>query len=155
MKLFHFFAFGAAITLPLTAAAQSRTITLDPGLYDFTHVVHVNGQRQKVDDYEYCIEDGRNSKTIDEIAAELIEDGQCTLSNVVVTQSMGRADLSCIEPNFGMPLNGQMEADYGVDYYIINASSNINGVPITVKTSVNRRSECPIGWDNPDDVSAD
>jgi len=156
MKLLHIIAIGGAmLALPLISAAQSQTVTVDPGLYDFTHVMRVNGQTASNDDYEYCITEGRNSKTIDEIVADIVEGGQCTARNVVVTQSTGRADVSCIDPDFGLQINGRMEADYGSDFYNVNTTASINGMPVTVKTTVKRRGACPAGWNNPDGVSAD
>jgi len=156
MRLLHIMTIaGAMLALPFTSAAQSRTVTLDPGLYDYSHVVSVNGQVTHMDDYEYCLVEGRNSKTMDEIVADIIEGGQCTASGVVMTMSTGRANVSCIDPDYGIRSQGQMEANYGPDFYNVDTEGRINGMPINVKTRVKRRSACPAGWNNPDNVSPD
>jgi len=95
------------------------------------------------------------SKTLDEIIASLVEGGQCRASGVVMTQSTGRANVSCIDQDFGLRINGQLEADYGTDFYNVNTVASINGMPVTLKSKVKRRGECPVGWDNSDDVSPD
>lgn len=144
-----------ALSLPLTASGQNRTVTLEPGLYDFTHKMTVNGQTRRMEDYEYCIREGRNSKSFDEIVAEIMDGGQCTASSLMITQSTGSARVSCTDPDFGITYTGDMEAEYGADYYNVDATARVNGMPITVKTRVKRRSACPAGWNNPDNVSAD
>lgn len=137
-------------------AGNPSAVTLDPGLYDFTTNIYVNSQLQKTDKYEYCIIEGKNSKTLDEIVSDLVQGGNCSARNVTLTGSTGSADISCTDPDFGLKINGRVQADYGPDFYNANATANINGAGnMSVKTKVRRRSDCPVGWDNPDGVSAD
>lgn len=152
----------AVLALPVmglsgTALAENPSaVELDPGLYDFTHNIYVNSQLQGSEDYEYCIIEGKNKKTLEELVADLVEGGNCTASNVTLTQSTGSANISCTDPDFGLKINGQFEADYGTTFYNVTANANINGAGnMSVKTKVRRRSACPVGWDNPDGVSAD
>lgn len=140
--------------LPQLAAAQ--TVTLDPGLYDFTTDISIMGHHVKTETYEYCFYQGKNSKTFDEIASDVAGGGHCTLSNSILTASTGSTDVQCTDPDLGLKIKGRLEATYGSDYYNVKGTANIGGFQdITTDTKVKRRSDCPADWTNPDDVSAD
>lgn len=148
-------AFGLlASAVPTISTAQS--VTLDPGLYDFTHNVTMNGQPVRAKDYEYCIRDGQNSKTMNELVGDMVEDGSCAVSDASITDSTGRANFSCTDPDFGLKITGSVTADYGTSFYNAFATADMGPMGnLSVKTKVRRRSECPAGWNNPDDVSPD
>ena len=144
----------AAAAMPQIAAAQS--VTLDPGLYDYSHVVTIMGRATPADSYEYCLVEGQNSKTLDELVAGLADGGQCTVSNVNMTASTGRADVTCTNTGLGMDVSGTLDATYTSSSYDVDTTAKIGPIGnIQVKTKVRRRGECPEGWNNPDDVSPD
>ena len=151
-RLICLVSFGfAAAALPQLAAAQS--VTLAPGLYDYSHVITMLGNETPADTYEYCVEDGENSKTLDELVAGLSDGGQCTVSNVNMTSTTGRADIVCTETGLGMDVSGTLEATYGPDFYDVYTTAKLGPIGgIKVKTKVRRRGDCPEGWDNPDNV---
>lgn len=143
---------AAAFSLPCLANAQ--TVTLDPGLYDYSHVVSVGGQALPADAYEYCVREGRNSRTLDELVDSLAGDGECTVSNLNMTASTGRADLTCTDTDLGN-VSGTLEAEYGPDFYDVDARAKLGPLPVHVKTEVRRRGDCPANWTNPDNISED
>ncbi len=140
-----------ALALPQLAAAQ--TVTLAPGLYDYAHVVSIGGMALPADESEYCIAEGDNSKTLDELVASLAGDGECTVSNVNMTGSTGRADLSCTDTDLGMDISGTLTADYGPDFYNVDTRASLGPMQVLVRTEVRRRGECPANWGNPDDIT--
>lgn len=144
----------AVLAMPQMAIAQS--VSLEPGLYDYSHVVNLGGLQMPADEYEYCVVEGENSKTIEELVAGLAGEGQCTVSNVSMTASTGRADITCTETGLGMDISGTLEAVYGADFYNVDSRADIGPMgQVHVKTKVRRRGVCPVGWDNPDNVSVD
>lgn len=153
-RILSFLSFSLlASALPQIASAQS--VTLDPGLYDYSHVVMVGGLAMPADEYEYCVEDGKNSKTIDELVASLAGDGECTVSNLNMTASTGSADVACTDTELGMDISGTLSAEYGSDFYDVDTRAALGPIQVLVKTKVRRRGECPADWNNPDDVSDD
>lgn len=154
-RLICLLSFGlAAAALPQLAAAQS--VTLEPGLYDFSHVVTMMGTAAPADTYEYCVVEGENSKTLDELIEGLSDGGQCSVSNVNMTASTGRADVTCTNTGLGMDVSGTLDAKYGPDFYDIDTKAKLGPIGgIRVTTKVKRRGMCPEGWDNPDNVRVD
>jgi len=153
-RLIPVLTFGcAALSFPHIVSAQS--VTLDPGLYDYSHVVVIGGGAMPADEYEYCVKEGKNSKTLDELVASLAGDGECTVSNVNMTASTGRADVTCTGTDFGLNISGTMEAEYGSNFYTVDTRADLGPLEVLVKTNVRRRSDCPADWGNPDDVSDD
>lgn len=148
-----FAASAAAICFAPQLSAQS--VTLDPGLYDYSHVVSMGGRALPADTYEYCVREGRNSRTLDELVASLAGDGECTVSNVNMTGSTGRADLTCTDTDLGMDISGTLEAEYGSDFYDVISRAKMGPLPVRVDTKVRRRGDCPANWNNPDNVSDD
>ncbi len=140
----------AASCLSSLAAAQS--VTLDPGLYDYSHTLMIGGRGMPADKYEYCVREGQNSKTLDELVESLAGDGECTVSNVNMTSSTGRADILCTGTDLG-DVSGTMEAEYGADFYTVDTRADLGPLPVHVKTKVRRRGDCPADWNNPDGVS--
>lgn len=141
----------AALALPQMASANS--VTLDPGLYDYSHTISMGGRALPADEYEYCVQEGKNTKTLDELVASLAGDGECTVSNVNMTSSTGRADISCTDTDLGMDVDGTLNATYGADFYDVDTTANLGPIQVLVKTTVRRRGECPADWDNPDGVT--
>lgn len=153
-RLFSLLSIGLTATLlPQFAAANS--VTLDPGLYDLSHVVMMAGRALPADEYEYCVEDGDNSRTLEELLDSLAGDGECRVSNVNMTDSKGRADVTCTGTDLGVDISGTLEAQYGSDFYDIDTRAGLGPIQIHVKTKVRRRGKCPANWDNPDNVSVD
>ena len=153
-RLITLLSFGVGVAaMPQIAVASS--VTLDPGLYDYSHVVMMGGSALPADEYEYCVEDGQNSKTLDELVASLAGDGECTVSNVNMTSSTGRADVACTDTELGMDISGTLEAEYTSSSYDVDTRADIGPIQLLVKTKVRRRGECPVDWDNPDNVSPD
>lgn len=132
-----------ALALPQIAAAQS--VTLDPGLYDTSVSFIAGGALMTSDESEYCVKDGENSKTFDELVAEVSGEGQCTISNVSMTRSTGTADFACTETSIGFDVAGSMEANFGPDFYNLDARSEVPFMgEILVKTKIRRRGECAV-----------
>ncbi|MEP4052871.1 MAG: DUF3617 family protein [Litorimonas sp.] len=151
-RLITLLSFGVGVAaMPQIAVANS--VTLDPGLYDYSHVVMMGGRALPADEYEYCVEEGQNSKTLDELVASLAGDGECTVSNVNMTSSTGRADVACTDTELGMDISGTLEAEYTSSSYDVDTRADIGPIQLLVKTKVRRRGECPVDWDNPDNVS--
>jgi len=146
--------FGIAASIWPTLA-QAQTVSLKPGLYDYSHVFNLGGQDVSADEYEYCLREGENSKTLDELVESLSSGGECKLSNVSMTRSTGRADIACTDTGLGMDIRGTIEAEFGSDFYDVNAFAAFGPLQLVVKSKVRRRGECPVNWKNPDDVSAE
>jgi len=130
-----------AMVLPQLAAAQS--VTLDPGLYDYSHVVSMGGNDLPADESEYCVIDGENSKTLGELIDSLAQGGDCSISNVNMTESTGRADMACTNTEMGMDITGTLEAEYGSDWYDVDTTAQIGPMQVSIRTEVRRRGECP------------
>lgn len=144
----------AAMAMPQIASAQS--VTLDPGLYDYAHVVMLGEHEMLRDEHEHCIVDGENSKTLDELVASLTGDGQCTASNVSMTASTARADIICTDTGLGKDLTGTLEAEYGTDFYSIDSHAALGPMgQVRVNTKARRSGACPKDWNKSDDVCSD
>jgi hypothetical protein len=112
----------------------------------------IGGRGMPADKYEYCVREGQNSKTLDELVESLAGDGECTVSNVNMTSSTGRADIVCTGTDLG-DVSGTMEAEYGADFYTVDTRADLGPLSVHVKTKVRRRGDCPADWNNPDGVS--
>jgi len=131
-----------AFVMPHMAAAQS--VTLDPGLYDISTKITMGGNEISADESEYCILEGENSKTFDELAAAIPGEGQCTMSNVSMTESTGTANFACTDTDMGFDVSGTMDAKFGSNFYDIDTVAEIPIMGrVFVKTKVLRRGECP------------
>ena len=139
----------AAGALPHSALAQN--VTLDPGLYDYSHVLNLGGQDMAADEFQYCIRDGENSRTLDELVESLSNGGQCKLSNISMTNSTGRADISCTDTGLGLDVQGVLDAKFGPDFYDVDAIAALGPIQITFKSKIQRRGECPADWKNLDE----
>ena len=106
--------------------------------------------------YEYCLREGENSKTLDELVATLSDGAECSVTNVSMTSTTGRADVSCSDTGLGMDISGRIEAKFGPDFYDVDTQAKLGQfIPIQVKTKVRRRGACPVKSDTPNDVSGD
>lgn len=144
----------AVCVLPQMANAQ--TLTLDPGLYDYSHSFTVAGGELPGQSYEYCLREGENSKTLDELVATLSDGAECSVTNVSMTSTTGRADVSCSDTGLGMDISGRIDAKFGPDFYDVDTQAKLGQfIPMQVKTKVRRRGACPIKSDTPNDVSGD
>jgi len=54
-----------------------------------------------------------------------------------------------------MDISGTLEAEYTSSSYDVDTRADIGPIQLLVKTKVRRRGECPIDWNNPDNVSPD
>lgn len=152
-RMIYCLGFGlAAVALPHMVSAQS--VTLDPGFYDYSHTFILGGREISSDQNEYCLREGENSRTLDELVASLSESGECSISNVSMTSSTGSADVVCTDTGLGMDISGRLEAEFGSDFYNVDTRAALGQfIPIHVKTKIRRRGACPEGSENLDDVS--
>ena len=137
-----------ALTLGLTAVSMSQfaaaqSVTLEPGLYDYSNIFSTGDLVLATDESEYCIKDGENSKTLDELVASLAGDGNCTVSNVSMTDSTGRANLVCTGTDLGVDIAGTLDAKFGSDFYDVDTRAKLGPLDVLVKTKVRRRGDCP------------
>lgn len=144
----------AAASLSHIAAAQSltQTVTLDPGLYDVSHVMTMAGRTMPADISQTCIREGENSKTLEDMLSGLSEDGQCTFSNAAMTASTGRVDYVCSSDEMPFDVTGTMEAEYGSDFYTVVANGTFGPMgAVTTKVSLRRSGACPADWVEPEE----
>ena len=142
----------AASAIPNTASAQ--TVSLDPGLYNYSHVLNVGGQDMGAEDLKYCVREGENTKSLDELVERLSDGGQCKLTNVSMTNSAGSADIICTETDLGFDINGKLDARFGSDFYDVDTTTALGPLKVILKSKVRRAGDCPESWKNPDEVSA-
>ena len=143
----------AASSFPNMAIAQ--TVSLDPGLYQYSHILNMGGQDMGVEELKYCVREGENSKSLDELVERLSDGGQCQLSNVSMTNSAGSADIMCTGTSLGFEINGRLDAKFGSDFYDIDTTTALGPLKIILKSKVRRSGDCPENWKNPDDETAD
>ena len=139
----------ALCSLPCSAMAQS--VTLDPGLYDYAHVLNLGGRDMAADEFQYCVREGENSRSLDELVESLSNGGQCKLSNIYMTNSTGRADVTCTNTGLGLDIQGVLDARFGPDFYNVDAVAAVGPIQITLKSKILRRGDCPADWKNPDE----
>lgn len=110
------------VGLSLSAGAQAQTIDLTPGQWTVRHSVQVPAQGFTHNETsQFCLAPENASITFDQILKEL-NFAECSARNVVVTQSTGRADISCSYPDYGnVTAQGVMTASYGENAYRIEA----------------------------------
>ena len=144
MRFLYLLSFGlTAFAMPQLAAAQ--TLTIDPGLYDVSTNVYVGAGELTADETVYCVVEGENSKSFDDLVAGIAGDGQCLFSDVSMTGTTGTANFACTDTALGFDVSGTMEAKYGSDFYDIDTRAVIPIMgEVLVKTKVRRRGECPV-----------
>lgn len=143
-RLLPILAFGVtAFVLPPLAAAQS--VTLDPGLYDVSTNFILGGSEISADESEYCVLAGENTKTFEELEAEIAGSADCTFSNISMTGAIGHADFVCLDTEMGFDVSGKMEATYGPDFFNVDTTAAIPIMgEILARTKIRRRGECPL-----------
>lgn len=154
MRKFIMGSMSTMLMLSFSAQAEDK-VELDPGLYAFKTVVSMGQQEMHQEEYEYCIYEGNNSRSFDELVNEISGEGDCELSNVSFGAGKGTATIMCPNTDLGFPLTGQMDGYYTRTTYGATtvAKSPIGGPDITVKTTVNRLQDCPEGWVPPEGYS--
>ncbi|MEL6530057.1 MAG: DUF3617 family protein [Pseudomonadota bacterium] len=117
-----------AIATVCVAASSSQTIELTPGQWRVDHTLSApDGSAIHTDQSNFCLSQEDSSLTFDQILDEL-NFAQCRTSNLTITASSGRADVTCIYPDAGdMRLTGTMEATYSKEAYRIEARINETG----------------------------
>ncbi len=142
----------AVIALPVTASAQN--VTLEPGLYNFTNSFSLGGREMPANAQTYCVLNGENTITLEELVANLSEGGHCSLSNVTMTSSTGRADLTCTDTGLGLDVTGTLDAKFGPDFYDVETQATLGQIiQLQANTSVRRQGDCPEKADAPDDLN--
>lgn len=135
--------------MPLAANAQS--VTLEPGLYTYSNIISLSGRELSADRGEYCVREGQNSKSLDELVSSLSGGGECTLENVSMGQTRGQADLTCTKTQLGMDMSGTLQAEFGPDFYKVNTNAVLGRfLPVQAKTDIRRKSACPESKLSPD-----
>ena len=126
---------------PQIATAQS--VTLDPGLYDVSTNIMMDGTEVFSDETGYCILEGENTKTVEELEAGISGHGDCEMRNVEMTGGIGHADFICTDTDIGFDISGTMEATYGSDFFNVdtNAAIPILG-KILAQTKIRRSGNC-------------
>ena len=140
--------FAASVT-PNSAVAQS--VSLDPGFYDYSHVIDSSGLQIAAEDAQYCVREGENSRSIDELIEGLSGAGDCELNNVSLTNSTGRADINCTDTDLGLDIQGTVEAEFGSNFFDVGVVASLGPIPIGINANARRRGECPVDWKNPDE----
>jgi hypothetical protein len=149
-----------ALTFVPTVTASNNSesrVEIDPGLYQYNHVVKIGPQVLHTDDYQYCIFEDNNSRTLSELLDSLSGEGECTVSNVSFGGGKGSADVSCDNTELGFPVTGTLTANYTRTQYDVTAvaQSPMGGPQITVLSDVKRLKACPPDWTPPEGISPD
>lgn len=110
------------------SATSSQTVELSTGKWIVDHTLSdASGANIHNEQSEFCLTEANNTLTFDQILDEL-NFAQCRAANVVLTQSTGRADVTCTYPDAGdLVLTGTMEATYSSDTYRIESRINETG----------------------------
>lgn len=158
MLVFHHFRLGmiclASLTVAQSAVAEDK-VEIDPGLYQYNHIVKIGPQQIHAEDYQYCIFEGDNSRTLSQLVEALVSEGSCDVSNISFGGGKASADVSCSNTGLGFPLSGNLSANYAATQYDVKAvaQSPMGGPPITVTTDVKRIKACPADWTPPEGIS--
>lgn len=145
-----------SIVLMMSFNAQAEDkVELEPGLYAFKTIVDIGQQNVHQEQYEYCIYEGNNSRTFDELADEISGEGDCDVSNVRFGAGKGTASVMCPDTDLGFPIMGELDGYYTSTTYGATtvAKSPMGGPNITVTTTVKRLMDCPEGWKPPEAYS--
>ena len=142
------------VSLGVSATAEEK-VEVNPGLYAYTTTVDVGPQNVVNDSYEYCIFEGNNSRSFDELMTDWLGDTNCDVTNSSFGGGKGSATVSCANTDLGVPINGTIEGYYSRTSYggVTKAKSPMGGMEITVKTTAKRMSDCPAGWTPPEGYS--
>ena len=154
MRNFLYLLSFSLVASAIPNAASAQTVSLDPGLYEYSHVLNVGGQDMGAEDLKYCVREGENTKSLDELVERLSGGGQCKLTNVSMTNSTGSADIICTETDLGFDINGKLDAKFGSDFYDVDTTTALGPLKVILKSKVRRAGDCPVSWKNPDEVSA-
>ena len=100
--------------------------------------------------YQYCVRPNENSRELHELV-EVMSRGECELSNISMTRSTSRADISCTDTGLGLDIRGTFDANFGADFYDVDTAAALGPLNLNIKSKVRRGGECPVNWKNPDD----
>ena len=142
------FVLGAALMLSTSAIAQDYIVELEPGLYSIASSVSVEGKGVMLDDQsEHCLGPQQTKKTLQDLLSEVVEGGQCEITNVTQTIGSAAADGKCYDPEFETHTVGRLEGTWTSTSYSVKGRANIAGMggaaTLTSKTEARRIGNCP------------
>ncbi len=114
-------AFGLLVPWALPAAAEDRTIQVDPGLWRFTNSFSVQGMGQgREDTITECLTEETAQLDLQAVLSDMAgPDGNCTISNLVDRPGRVELNIAC-EASAGdvvMRSSGRMEYTYSRDAF--------------------------------------
>ena len=131
-------AFAAVLVLPVAPVRAA----MQPGMWELTMTVTVDGKPQTVPTARECI----SQKDIDDGEKTLPRpDGKCTLSNVKRTPERATYDLACVKD--ALTTRGRAEIVFAAESYegkvnVTVMDRNNLGVPIAMALSAKRVGNC-------------
>lgn len=131
-----------ALAIALGLPAAPALAAMQPGLWELTMTVTVDGKPQTVPTARECI----SQKDIDDGEKTLPRpDGKCTLSNVKRTPERATYDLACVKD--ALTTRGRAEIVFAAESYegkvnVTVMDRNNLGVPIAMALSAKRVGSC-------------
>jgi len=131
-----------ALAIALGLPAAPALAAMQPGLWELTMTVTVDGKPQTVPAARECI----SQKDIDDGEKTLPRpDGKCTLSNVKRTPERATYDLACVKD--ALTTRGRAEIVFAAESYegkvnVTVMDRNNLGVPIAMALSAKRVGSC-------------
>jgi len=142
------------LTTGSVIAQDTTPVVMDPGLYNFTETMSVNGHLiHEEAPYDYCLTAEMVTTSLEELSAKLVEDGDCTISNETHTSTSGSADMTCRDENFGIEINGTINGTFTRSSYDVVATATTPLGLMTSKTKAVLKGACPPNWTPPPNIS--
>jgi hypothetical protein len=119
---------GLALVAATTiATAEVQRINLNPGLWEYTTTLSVEPRGVVMQETEsFCIDAGAANMTAGDLV-RLLTDGQCRVSNSILTADSGSAQMSCAYPEDNARGEGEIRAVFSNTTYEVQADVVITG----------------------------
>jgi len=139
---------GSVLVFSTSAMAQDYIVDLQPGLYSIASSVSAPGRGVLLEDQdEHCLQEPETKKTLQDLLSEIVEGGQCEITNVTQTMGQAAADGTCYDPEMQTTTNGRLEGTWSATSYSVTGRATISGTGgqaiLTSKTNAHRLGDCP------------